>query len=74
MVLDKIIEILSRYLDDIDIDSSTMLFMEYDLDDYDIDSIINSIQDELDIEIDSSEFCDLSSVGEIAEYVEGIMA
>lgn len=74
MVLDKIIAILSEYLDDIDIDETTMLFMEYDLEDDDIHDIISKIQEELDVEIDNDEFCDLSSVNDIAEYVEGIMA
>lgn len=74
MILDKIIAILSEYLDDIDIDETTMLFMEYDLEDDDIQDIISRIQEELDVEIDSDEFCDMSSVNDIAEYVEEIMA
>ena len=56
MVLDKIIAILSEYLDDIDIDETTMLFMEYDLEDDDIQDIISKIQEELDVEIDNDEF------------------
>lgn len=75
MVIDRIIKVLSEFLEieQYEIDENTMLFLEYDLSDEDIDDIIDLLNEELDIEIDKDEFCELSNIEEFAEYIEGII-
>lgn len=74
MVIDKIIQILSEYLDvdEAEITENTMIFMEYDLEDEDVMEIINLLNEEFDIEIDFDELCELSKVEEFAEYIESL--
>jgi acyl carrier protein len=75
MVIDKIISLFSDYLeiDTDEISESTMLFLEYDLSDEDVEDIVEMLNDEFDIEIDIDEFCELSTLEEVAEYVESLM-
>lgn len=72
MFINKIIDILSEYLevDSSELDENTLLYLEYDLEDDDIDELIDLLNDEFDIIIDTDEFCELSTIGEINEYIE----
>lgn len=75
MLIERIIKILADYLDAnvSDIEEDTKIFMDYDLEDEDIEAVIEKMNDEFDVEIDFSEFCELESVEDIAEYVESLM-
>lgn len=75
MVIDRIIRVLSDYLEEDSsvLDENTMLFLEYDLEDEDIMDLIDLLNDEFDIEIDFDDFCELSTIEEIAEYIETLM-
>lgn len=75
MVSEKIIDILSNFLeeDSSTIDENTQLFLEYDLEDEDIEEIIELLNDEFDIEIDFDDFCELGTIEEIAEYIESLL-
>ena len=75
MVSEKIIDILSNFLeeDSSAIDENTQLFLEYDLEDEDIEEIIKLLNDEFDIEIDFDDFCELGTIEEIAEYIESLL-
>lgn len=74
MVIEKIIQILSNYfdVDETEITENTMVFMEYDLEDEDVEELIKLLEEEFDIEIDFNELCELSSVEEFAEYIESL--
>jgi len=74
MTIERIVKILSDYLDinESEITDDTMLFLEYDLEDEDIEKIIKMLEEEFDISIDMDEFCELSSVEDFAEYIESL--
>lgn len=68
-VLDKVKEIIAEELDkEVSIISETTTFEELDADSLDVFQIINDIEDEFDIEVDTDQ--DLKTVGELVAYVE----
>ena len=75
MIIEKIISILASYLgvDNSELTEDTLIFIEYDLDDEDIQNIIVLFEDEFDIEIDLDELCELSTIEEFAEYIESLI-
>ena len=75
MVINRIIEILSDYLevDTSELDGNTQLYLEYDLSDEDIQSFIEMLETEFDVTIDFDEFTELSTIEEIAEYIESFI-
>lgn len=72
MVLNRVIGILSDflYVDPDEIYDDTSLFMEYDLDDSDVDEIISKLEGEFDVEINRNDFLELDTVQDIVEYIE----
>lgn len=72
MIEEVIISLLANYLNvcDYELDGSTHLFMEYSLNDSDIEEIIEMLEDEFEIEINPDDFNELESIREIAEYIE----
>lgn len=72
MILNRVIGILSDflYVDPDDIYDDTSLFMEYDLDDCDVDEIISKLVEEFDVEINKSDFLELDTIQDIVEYIE----
>ena len=75
MVLDKIIFLLAKFLDVSvsELSDDTMIFFDYDFEDEDIEVVVNTFNEEFDIEIDSEEFCNFNTLGEMAEYIESLM-
>lgn len=74
MIIDIVISVLSDFLEveKSEISEDTSLFLEYDLEEEDIETIIEIINNKLDIEIDIDEFCELDTVEEFAEYIESL--
>lgn len=74
MFIERIINILADYLDanESELDADTKLFLDYDLEDEDIEEIIKNLDEEFDVAIDFDEFCELESIEEIAEYIESL--
>ena len=68
---DRIIEAIAEFLEvsPSDLPGYTSLFMEYDLTEEDVDSLIELLMDKFEIEIDMVEFCELCTIDEIAEYI-----
>lgn len=74
MLIERIIKVLADYLDTnvSDIEAETKIFLDYDLEDEDIEEIIEKLNEEFDVSIDFDEFCELDSIEDIAEYIESL--
>lgn len=73
MIEDIIINLLADYLnvENYELDRNTYLFMEYSLNDFDIEEIIIMLEDEFEITINVNDFNELESIEDIIEYIEG---